>query len=78
MESIPTIFTAVVGIMGVLLGSVLTYFITIITQSKTVQAMIDKHQDECIARRDIQVIKSAIVWLVTKNGGKLSDLGLDK
>jgi hypothetical protein len=37
---------------------------------------IEHHENSCIARKDFTVIRSALIFIVTKQGGNPNDLGL--
>lgn len=47
-----------------------------IHHKKPTDVLIDKHKKDCKANNDFSLLQSAIIFLVTKQGGNLRELGL--
>ena len=64
--------TAMVSILCSVFSVLVTFFVTHIVD----MAQVRKHEQNCPARKDLQSIKAALVYLVVKTGGNPKDLDL--
>lgn len=75
--------TLIIGVLCVAFGGLTTYFITSVASRGQIEHKIADHQDRCpavlqIDRIDAKLdnVKTAVTFLVSKNGGNPRDLGL--
>jgi len=88
--------TLIVGLVCIIMGALLTFFITTLSQRNLfnkiakditnvherihhnipIKKAIIEHESKCQAHKEISSIKSALIFLVVKQGGNIKDLGL--
>lgn len=58
------------------LCSVFSALITFFIMSVSGKKAVEKHEENCVARRDFQNIKLALAFLIQKTGGNPNDYNL--
>lgn len=72
-----TLWNAILaGLVCSIITGLITFLIMTLLQKTLIEKKIERHEKKCIAPKNVMAIKTALIFLVTKQDGNLKDLGL--